>query len=123
MKNYKTKLILALICVFLVPLFVFAQQNNINQEEQEEQPEIRLPKAVAGEDQEQLVGQKVSFDGSKSENPTENKMSFRWDFGDGQFGEGEKVDYVYQGPGDYKVTLAVDNQEGQDADELTVRIF
>jgi PKD repeat protein len=38
--------------------------------------------------------------------------AYRWDFGDGHFGSGEKVDYSWGGKGDYRVNLTVTDNHG-----------
>ncbi|MDZ7798784.1 MAG: lamin tail domain-containing protein [Patescibacteria group bacterium] len=65
------------------------------------------PVIEAGEDREVLVGEKVYFDASDSFDPEEDELSFSWDFGDGQQGEGITPHHVFQTVGDYGVTLTI----------------
>ncbi len=39
-------------------------------------------------------------------------VSYEWDFGDGNTGEGQAVSHVFEGPGSYEVTLTVTDSNG-----------
>ncbi|MCM8784427.1 MAG: PKD domain-containing protein [Candidatus Omnitrophica bacterium] len=54
----------------------------------------------------------VVFDGSKSYDPDGDALTYKWDFGDGERGTGEKVTHVYKRGGSYKVRLTVDDGAG-----------
>ncbi len=54
----------------------------------------------------------VTFDASASEDVDGTIISYSWDFGDGQFGEGERVDHLYQSAGTYTATLTITDDEG-----------
>jgi PKD repeat protein len=43
------------------------------------------------------------------------ELTFAWDFGDGQTGEGSYVSHLYQNPGSYTATLTVTNSVGRTA--------
>src|SRR5690606_3997177 len=49
----------------------------------------------------------VSFDASGSEDPDGEIVSYEWDFGDGNSGEGAVVSHTFEEPGSYEVTLTV----------------
>ena len=71
------------------------------------------PIAKAGDNTACLVGTAVNFDGSGSRSST-GKLSYNWNFGDGESAEGPKVTHMYQKNGDYRVTLTVNNgQSGE----------
>lgn len=53
-----------------------------------------------------------AFDGSASSDPDGNTLSYNWDFGDGQTGQGAKVTHVYDKSGVYQVRLTVDDNSG-----------
>lgn len=58
-----------------------------------------------------LVGESISFDASASTAPGEI-VSYAWDFGDGNSGEGVTVTHTYEASGRYIVTLQVSDAEG-----------
>ena len=113
--------------IFYCASFVFAQEENEteiieNQESTAENIEIKAPKAKAGEDIEQLLGDKVVFKAETEGN--DEKTEYKWDFGDGNFVDNEKkTEYLYNNLGDYKVTLTAKNKAGEDSDELMVKIY
>ena len=49
------------------------------------------------------------FDGSGSYDPDGDKLTYRWDFGDGKTTEGATVRHVYTKRGVYTVTLKIDD--------------
>jgi hypothetical protein len=65
------------------------------------------PKAEISAPFEGYVGQEILFDGLQSFDPNGDPLSFRWDFGDGNFGEGGKTTHLYQNPGEYLIILTV----------------
>ena len=114
--------------LLLTPFLVLAQPSFSQAAEEtevteEEKPEVKPPKAKAGDDIEQLVDRKVAFSGQQLEEQAGEAVTYSWDFGDGQFGEGQKAEHQYQSSGDFKVTLTVSNEVGRDVDDLTVRVF
>jgi len=72
------------------------------------------PKAVINiEDKKKVcVGEKITFDGTKSLAESGETLTYKWDFGDGTTAEGEKTEYVYKEGGAYSVTLVVDDGRG-----------
>ncbi len=59
-----------------------------------------------------IVGQNVSFDGSRSLDSDGTVVSWSWSFGDGSFTTGEFVIHSYNVPGNYSVTLTVTDNAG-----------
>jgi PKD repeat protein len=54
---------------------------------------------------------------------TDAPRRFRWDFGDGTYGEGEKTSHRYSGKGEYTVTLRVSGGEGEATSaERTIKV-
>jgi len=64
------------------------------------------PQAIL-EDVKACLGQAVTLDASKS--TASGPASYKWDFGDGQVGEGVKVTHNYEKAGNYRVLLTVDD--------------
>jgi len=56
-----------------------------------------------------IEGEVVKFDASGS---IGYELTFSWEFGDGEEGEGEVVDHIYEDWGDYTITLIVQDSEG-----------
>ncbi len=76
------------------------------------QPLNNRPVAHAGGPYTAQAGVPVTLDGSESVDPEgEELISYEWNFGDGQFGEGVHPVHVYAQPGTYVVTLRV-NDDG-----------
>jgi len=104
--------------------FVYAEEESEETGEEQvntEEKNIKSPKANAGPDIEQLLGNKVVFKVFNEKN--DNKTQYEWDFGNGGFGDGEKIEYLYENPGDYNVILTAKNEIGEDSDELIVKIY
>ena len=57
------------------------------------------------------VGEEVVFDASESKDDGKI-VEYRWDFGDGKTGNGERIAHVYSSPGSYVVTLTVIDDDG-----------
>lgn len=57
------------------------------------------------------AGEEVTFDASGSQ-PQERITRYRWDFGDGNTGEGKIVTHKYRTGGDFTVTLVVTDRDG-----------
>ncbi len=66
-----------------------------------------LPSCSGGQ-----TGVAVQFDGSASRAADGVIVSYRWEFGDGQTGSGERVTHTYQQSGRYVVTLTVTDDKG-----------
>lgn len=56
--------------------------------------------------------QAVTFSAAGSLDPDNNKLTYRWDFGDGATGEGAKVNHAYKKGGHYTAKLSVDDGSG-----------
>lgn len=69
------------------------------------------PVADAGPDQ-WVTASEVRFDGGGSRDPDGRIQSWRWDFGDGESGEGATPRHVYAAPGTYAVRLSVTDDSG-----------
>ena len=65
------------------------------------------PTADAGAAVKACLGETASFDASAS--TASGTPTYKWDFGDGETGEGMKVTHAYQKPGNYRVRLVVDD--------------
>ena len=57
------------------------------------------------------VGEEVVFDASESKDDGKI-VEYRWDFGDGKTGNGERIAHVYSSSGSYIVTLTVIDDDG-----------
>ena len=71
----------------------------------------KRPIADAGADQHACVGEEVAFDGSGSR-AEGSDATYRWDFGDGNKGEGINATHAYKTGGKYQVKLVVDDGKG-----------
>jgi PKD repeat protein len=58
------------------------------------------------------AGESLSFSGSGSSDSDGIIVSYSWDFGDGNMGEGPDVSHTFIAPGSYKVTLTVVDDDG-----------
>lgn len=88
-------------------------------------PDTTPPTARAGPDQTTIVNQSVSLDaGSSSDNEGGwGIASYQWDFGDGTQGSGIATTHAFNAPGNYTVTLTVEDWAGNsDKDTLTVTV-
>jgi PKD repeat protein len=70
------------------------------------------PKAVISGPDAAKVGQLVAFDGSGSSDIDGGISSYRWEFGDGITGNGEKANHSYSAAGTYLITLGVTDDGG-----------
>jgi hypothetical protein len=59
------------------------------------------------------VGDKVVFDGSGSSDPEGSPLTFKWTFGDGTESNEMSPSHVYEEPGEYTVTLFVEDSSNQ----------
>jgi hypothetical protein len=81
------------------------------------------PIADAGSDQTIIVGAPVYFDGSNSYDLDGSIVSYEWDFGDGHNAIGPYANHVYTEPGEYQLTLAVEDDDGYwDYDGINVEV-
>ncbi|MDO8602603.1 MAG: PKD domain-containing protein [Candidatus Omnitrophota bacterium] len=77
------------------------------------------PVANTGPNQVCCVNDDVEFDGSRSIDADEDKLTYRWDFGDGEMAEGIKVKHAYKNIGKYKVSLTVTDDSGVEGNSST----
>ncbi|MCC6984234.1 MAG: PKD domain-containing protein [Bauldia sp.] len=69
------------------------------------------PVPEAGPDQ-LVTASLVAFDGGASTDPDGGTLTYRWDFGDGQSGDGPRPSHVYAATGTYDVALTVTDDSG-----------
>ncbi len=74
----------------------------------------RPPVAVLGSDIATCSTDPVVFDGSQSSDADGDALTYRWEFGDGETGEGVKTQHTYAKGGAYRVVLTVNDQKGMD---------
>ena len=53
------------------------------------------------------AGDSITFSAVGSSDPDADALTFTWDFGDGNLGDGLTTSHSYSQPGDYMVTLTV----------------
>jgi len=83
----------------------------------------QAPNADAGGPYEGMPGVEVAFDGSASNDPDGNIVSYSWDFGDGNTGTGPTPVHTYLTEGNFNVTLTVtDNNDATDSASTTATI-
>ena len=70
------------------------------------------PTADAGGPYSGYVGEEITFSGSASDPGTADTLTYTWDFGDGTTATGQTVTHVYSAPGNYTVTLTVEDDDG-----------
>jgi hypothetical protein len=70
------------------------------------------PTAIAGGPYAADVTQTITFDGSKSSDPSGLSLTYAWNFGDSTTGSGVKPTHAYTVTDTYKITLVVTNREG-----------
>lgn len=81
------------------------------------------PVAVAGPDQQVVLGKVANFDGSASHDDG-SITSYAWDFGDGSTGSGATTTHTYAAAGTYTATLTVTDDAGlTGTDTLTVTVL
>ena len=68
---------------------------------------IQVPVSDAGGPYSGFTNETITFNGSKSYDPDNYIKSWKWDFGDGEIGDGEVVTHIFIRPGTYEVTLVV----------------
>ena len=66
----------------------------------------------------------VNFDATLSSDPDGQIISYRWNFGDGNTGEGDTTNHVFTQPGEYTVRLIVtDNGGAMDTAETVITVI
>ncbi len=69
------------------------------------------------------VGQIIQLDASSSSDPDEDKLLFRWNFGNNDFLEIPEVEYSYKQVGDYVISLTVVDELGaEDTIEQNIHV-
>jgi PKD repeat protein len=70
-----------------------------------------------------MVGESVRFDASNSSDPDDTNLTYSWDFGDGNDGEGEEIVQYFSESGIYSVELTVkDDDEDNDTYKITIEV-
>jgi PKD repeat protein len=70
-----------------------------------------------------VVGEEITFNGSRRSDPDGDIISWHWDFGDGSENTGEVTTHIYSSNGTYNATLTVtDNDGAKDEDTFYVII-
>jgi len=77
------------------------------------------PAPVVVEKSPDLKCNRFTFDATNSYDPNKEKLSFLWDFGDGQTSDKPVVTHAYEKGGDYTVTLTVKDTSGLECDTST----
>lgn len=90
--------------------------------EENKEEENHAPTAEAGLDQEVFAGAEIYFDGSDSNDEDGDNLTFSWDFGDGEKGEGIEVKHIYSAAGNYTVTLTVSDGKLETKDTLKIAV-
>ena len=82
------------------------------------------PVAVANDDI-RTSRRSVTFDASGSQGPSGEELRYYWEFGDGNYREGETVVHRYEYGGEFEAILTVDDQRGLESsqDHDTVQVF
>ena len=86
-------------------------------------PVNQPPVAYAGTDITALINQEIIFDGSLSSDPNNDSLTYFWNFGDGATDIEQISKHTYLYPGQYIVTLLVDDGEFSDLDIITINIY
>ncbi|MDP3971063.1 MAG: 7TM domain-containing protein [bacterium] len=93
-----------------------------NNAKEEEIIEATPLAASAGKDKNGVVGRNIVFDASGSTGPTDEKLIYTWDFGDGEQFVGIDASHIYAEPGTYKARITVTDGEKVSKDTLLVSI-
>lgn len=78
------------------------------------------PKIALEVDTEVLLKKPVTFDASDTTDPEGEKMTFLWDFTDGDTDEGDRVEHIFRKVGTYKVALTVIDASGNEAKQQVI---
>jgi len=82
------------------------------------------PSAEAGPNEiTALTGQEIPFDASQSNDPNNDSLTYFWNFGDGTTDNQQKTTHTYHYPGQYLVTLEVNDGEFSDLDMISLNIY
>lgn len=85
----------------------------------------RPPVAILKVDRKTCAGTAIAFNAKRSFDPDGSLKIYRWDFGDGQTGEGMEITHTYAEPGIYRPKLTVTDQSGSscEASSDSVDVF
>lgn len=86
-------------------------------------PANQPPVAYAGTDITALINQEIIFDGSLSSDSNNDPLTYFWNFGDGATDTEQISKHTYLYPGQYIVSLLVNDGEFSDLDIITVNIY
>lgn len=113
MKKFLSAILLSFFCIaFSATTIAFA--------EQEYKPGYL--QAVISVEEEIPAGKNTIFDASKSFIPDpEKKITYSWDFGDGNRNEGIEVLHSYKEPGSYKINLTI--SDGTETSQTILEVF
>jgi len=68
------------------------------------------------------INDEITFDGSQSTDSPDDKLTYKWDFGDGSTAEGAKVKHKYMKGGNYQAALTVIDDSGSICDTGTDKL-
>ncbi len=77
-------------------------------------------KANAGKDRNVVAGRTVLFDAETSTIPTDEVLTYSWDFGDGHTSTGIDATHIYSTSGTYRVTLTVESSSGTASEDSII---
>lgn len=125
MHRWLNLLLIALGFVWTVP--ATAQEETTEPVTVEETVEEIVPEIVpliaeAGADKNVAVGRNVLFNASASSGPTDQPITYTWDFGDGQTFTGIDASHIYAQPGTYKIKLTATSADQTSRDSLLVSV-
>ncbi len=83
----------------------------------------RPPVADGGNDRTGHMGSPMIFSGIYSTDPDGDKLTYTWDFGDGQSGSGVRTNHTYAKVSNYTASLTVSDGELSDRDSFTVEVI
>jgi PKD repeat protein len=78
------------------------------------------PQADAGDSVSGKVRRDITFDGADSSDPDGNIVSYAWEFGDGNTGNGPNPTHRYADAGKYLATLTVTDNDGATSSDATL---
>ena len=96
------------------------QYNVITYGNLEAGPVNQAPTADPGGPYSGFINQSIIFDGSASDDPDGDTLTYSWDFGDNTTGDGEQPIHTYTDAGTYTVVLTVDDNNGGTATSTTI---
>ena len=111
-------------------VYSISETNETNEDSDEENSENenspennRAPIAEAGGDMEIFVNQEIEFDASDSSDPDSDEVSFSWNFGNGENGQGINPVHSYKTAGEFKIILTVSDGDLSSTDSLIVKVI